>query len=577
MGREVMSIDKGKRTRLNKHSFIFQQTRITVIFTLVIGGVCLAIFIWIFFSFSMRQVLQEGEDRVHQAVDSITSVADPADCVRQVQKVYLRASGDADDPEYYKDYEHILASANYRQIQKMLDSYTGNNIVDDCFIAFSDADEKERLIIAMADVSAEEQREYIGQPLDTFESALRRDVESGSTDASNWFVYVPGEGLIGVSSALLDEDDPSAGSLYFLIDTDDVADGILDVVACFVVLMAIALVLETLLLSRRMNRTLVRPLEAIAGAVQGYSNDREAGVLGARHFAKLDIHTGNEVEHLASTLATMEKDVATYVDDIARISAEQERKATELRMAAQIQQSALPSEFPAFPDRAEFDIHASMSPAREVGGDFYDFFLVDEDHLCMVMADVSDKGVPSALFMMTSKTTLANHIMMGKSPAQALTDTNTALCTNNRAGMFVTIWVGILQISTGVLTAANGGHEYPILQRPHGEYTLYKDRHGLVVGGMSGIKYTDYRVSLRPGAKLFVYTDGVPEATNTEMQMFGLDRTVEALNAVRDATPEETLAAVRRSVDEFVQGAEQFDDLTMLCLEYKGEQAASHA
>lgn len=191
------------------------------------------------------------------------------------------------------------------------------------------------------------------------------------------------------------------------------------------------------------------------------------------------------------------------------------------------------------------------------------------------MADVSDKGVPAALFMMTSKTTLANHIMMGKSPAEALTDTNVALCANNRAGMFVTIWVGILQISKGVLTAANGGHEYPILRRPHGDYAMYRDRHGLVVAGRRNSRYTDYRISLRPGSKIFVYTDGVPEATNEQGQMFGLNRTVDALNTAKDATPEETLTAVRRVVDEFVRDAEQFDDLTMLCLEYRGGHANS--
>ena len=247
---------------------------------------------------------------------------------------------------------------------------------------------------------------------------------------------------------------------------------------------------------------------------------------------------------------------------------------TELTMATRIQTSMLPCVFPAFPEREEFEIYASMDPAREVGGDFYDFFLVDEDHLCMVMADVSGKGVPAALFMMASKIILQSCAMLGQSPGEILTKTNEAICSNNPEDMFVTVWVGILELSTGRLRAANAGHEYPVIKQPDGGFELYKDRHGLVVGGMEGVRYQEYELQLRPGAKLFVYTDGVPEATNPEQELFGLERTVAALNARPEASPEEILKTVRRSVDDFVKDAEQFDDLTMLCVEYKGKKQA---
>ena len=243
----------------------------------------------------------------------------------------------------------------------------------------------------------------------------------------------------------------------------------------------------------------------------------------------------------------------------------------ELHTATQIQESMLPNVFPAYPDRTEFDIYASMDPAKEVGGDFYDFFLVDDDHLCMVMADVSGKGVPAALFMMASKIILAHNAMTGKSPAQILTDTNAAVCANNREEMFVTVWLGILEISTGKLTAANAGHEYPVLKSPGGGFELLKDKHGFVIGGMEGIKYREYELTLEPGAKLFVYTDGVPEATDANHELFGTERMVTALNEVPNASPENTLKSVRAAVDGFVKDAEQFDDLTMLCLEYKGK------
>ena len=246
------------------------------------------------------------------------------------------------------------------------------------------------------------------------------------------------------------------------------------------------------------------------------------------------------------------------------------RISTELNLATRIQADMVPNIYPAFPDRREFDVYATMDPAKEVGGDFYDFFLIDDDHLCLVMADVSGKGVPAALFMMASKIILANNAMIGKSPAQILTDANAAICSHNREEMFVTVWLGILEISTGKLVAANAGHEYPVVKHGDGSFEVLRDKHGFVIGGMAGMKYKEYELTLEPGSKLFLYTDGVPEATDAESNMFGADRMLEALNEKKDGTTVEILKHVRASVDGFVRDAEQFDDLTMLCMEYKG-------
>ncbi len=261
--------------------------------------------------------------------------------------------------------------------------------------------------------------------------------------------------------------------------------------------------------------------------------------------------------------------------------AEREKKLkltqTELNMASQIQASMMPSTFPAFPDRSEFDIYATMEPAKEVGGDFYDFFLIDEDHLCLLIADVSGKGVPASLFMMASKIIIASCAMLGSSAAEILTKTNEAICSNNKKEMFVTVWLGILEISTGRITAANAGHEYPVIGRAGGAFEVLKDRHGLVIGAMEGVKYKEYELSLSPGDKLFIYTDGVPEATDAENGMFGMERMVTALNEAKDAAPKDVLEKVRQRVSGFVENAQQFDDLTMLCLEYKGSKAKSGA
>ncbi len=250
---------------------------------------------------------------------------------------------------------------------------------------------------------------------------------------------------------------------------------------------------------------------------------------------------------------------------------------TELNMATQIQTSMLPSVFPAFPDRTEFDIHASMDPAKEVGGDFYDFFMIDEDHLALVIADVSGKGVPAALFMMSSKIYINDHATMGGTPAEILERVNKLVCANNEADMFVTVWLGILEISTGKLTSASAGHEYPMIN-VNGKYELLKDKHGLAIGAMPNSKYKDTEITLNKGDSVFVYTDGVAEATDANNELFGTDRTLEALNAIQaGVSQKEILAGVRSAVDAFVKEAPQFDDLTMLGLKYFGPKTSSES
>lgn len=249
---------------------------------------------------------------------------------------------------------------------------------------------------------------------------------------------------------------------------------------------------------------------------------------------------------------------------------EKERIGAELNVATQIQASILPCVFPAFPEYEEFDIYASMDPAKEVGGDFYDFFLVDPDHLALVMADVSGKGVPAALFMMITKTLLKNAAQSGLCPGAVLETVNNQLLENNEAGMFVTVWLGIYEISTGRLTAANAGHEYPAVKRVGGSFTLFKDKHGFVMGGMEDVTYREYELTLHAGDILFLYTDGVAEATNKEKQLYGTDRMLDALNKKENADSRELLLTVRADIDLFVGEAEQFDDITMLALKIKG-------
>ena len=332
------------------------------------------------------------------------------------------------------------------------------------------------------------------------------------------------------------------------------------VLLCLITLLMLA---GALILGKR----IVRPLNTITRRIAELSETN-------LEFKMEDaFRTGDEVEELAESFAGISHRTVEYLNTVKRVTAEKERIGAELSLATQIQAAMLPHIVPAFPDRTDFDIFASMDPAKEVGGDFFDYFLVDDDHLCMVMADVSGKGVPGALFMMASKIILQSVAMLGKSPAEILAKTNEAICSNNEAQMFVTAWLGILELSTGRLVAANAGHEYPVLKSPNGPFELFKDKHGFVIGGLEGARYREYELKLEPGAKLFVYTDGVPEATNAGNELFGTERMLTALNEAQDAGPQEVLSAVRRAVDGFVKDAEQFDDLTMLCMEYKGPRS----
>ena len=470
--------------------------------------------------------------------------------------------------EYRDLFAGLKETHEYHLLFNMLDNFCQTGNVSDVYLGMFD--ESDSALVYIVDPSDEDhfepgEWEYIEQRetqkfLNGSEEGYIYDISR--TEKYGW-MCTAGTPIYNKSGEIL---------FFVLVDVtiEDVFGGIGHYALQITLgtLLVIALISWTLLMY--IEKTLVKPLNMIANAAQGYAKDRIAGDKNNNHFAALDIHTGDEVEKLSHVMADMERDLAEYEENLTKITAERERIETELALAARIQEEALPGVFPAFPERTEFDIYASMNPAKEVGGDFYDFFLIDDDHLYMAIADVSGKSIPAALFMMASKSILSNNARMGKSPASILADTNEAICVNNPEKMFVTVWLGILEISTGKLTASNAGHEYPVLRQPDGGFELIKDEHGVMIGARKGMKYTEYELTLEKESKLFVYTDGVPEATDAQNNLYGMDRMVEALNRNPGDPPTGILFNVRRAVDEFVQDAEQYDDLTMLCIEYKG-------
>lgn len=315
-----------------------------------------------------------------------------------------------------------------------------------------------------------------------------------------------------------------------------------------------------------LKRNLLTPIQRIAKETLRFAHESTKASIPL----SANIATTNEIGQLAHSIDTMESDILSYIENLTKVTQEKEQIKAELNIATQIQADMLPRIFPPFPDRKEFEIYASMTPAKEVGGDFYDFFMTDENHLALVIADVSGKGVPAALFMVIAKTLIKNRAQMGGSPSEILGDVNKQLCEGNEADLFVTVWLGILELSTGKIIASNAGHEYPAIKRTGGTYELMKAKHSPAVATFEGIKFRENEFELNAGDEIYLYTDGVAEATNSDNELFGTGRMIEALNKNLSADVEELLKNMKTEVDDFTGEAPQFDDITMLCLKYNG-------
>lgn len=365
-------------------------------------------------------------------------------------------------------------------------------------------------------------------------------------------------------SPILDENGQAIAEIQYILDMQEVRDhlngflynmlGISFCIICAALLLYILLV----------KWMVLNPVEKLS---EFTTEITRTGNFGKQ---EIEIKTGDEIEALGQSFNYMMERLEDYIKDLTVVTAEKERIGAELNVATQIQSSMLPCIFPAFPDRDELDIYATMTPAKEVGGDFYDFFMVDERHVAIVIADVSGKGVPAALFMVIGKTLIKDHTQPGRDLGEVFTEVNNILCESNDNGMFITAFEGVLDLVTGEFRYANAGHEMPFIYRKEGGYEAYKIRPGFVLAGMENIKYKEQKIQLNIGDKIFQYTDGVTEATDRDNQLYGMDRLHKVLNEkCLDCNPEQTLKLVKEDIDAFVGDNDQFDDITMLCLEYK--------
>ena len=320
----------------------------------------------------------------------------------------------------------------------------------------------------------------------------------------------------------------------------------------------IAAFLFVLLLS--IHRQILTPIVRLSRHMENFTSEE-----GQFHEFPVS-NTGDELQSMSESFNRMVRDIRLYLQNLTAVTMDRERIATELNVAATIQASMLPCIFPPFPDRKEFDIYASMLPAKEVGGDFYDFFLIDENKLAVVIADVSGKGVPAALFMVIAKTLIKNNACAGQSPGEVFETVNNMLCENNEAGMFVTALMGYLDLQTRQFSYVNAGHNLPLLQRADGEFMFLNAKPSFILAGFANMAYREEEIELSPGDMLFLYTDGVTETVDPNQELFSNTRLLVAANKYRNCTTRYLLEMVKKEIDIFAAGEEQADDITMLAL-----------
>lgn len=572
--KSVREMTKLERMR---HSLSSRVFRAVLLGSVLLGVVCLMIGLSLYSIAVARQNISTAFNLSRNASAILHKTADTETLSREVMTRYRSLSeeerADPSSETYQAVFADLTEREDYKTILSVLSDFKASSEVYDIYLAMYDSQNNAIVYIADPELSPENhcepgmwertEHEGIKKFLNWNGTGMLYDI--GNTENYGWMCTagVPVRAQSGEVTCFVLSD----------ITLQNVIAGIWRFVLQYTIGLVLVILLFGFFLTRHLKKTVVEPINAITEASRRYTADKKAGVQNTAHFTHLEVHTGDEIENLALTVKDMERDLQDHEQNLTRIAAEKQRISTELALANKIQADMLPNIFPAFPDRDEFNIYASMTPAKEVGGDFYDFFFIDHDRLAMVIADVSGKGIPAAMFMVMAKGIIETQCMSGKTPAEILADVNKMICAKNHEKMFVTVWLGILDLRSGELTAANAGHEYPVIKEPDSDFEVMHDKHGFVIGGFKRMKYEDYIIKMKPGSKLFVYTDGVTEATDADDRLFGVERTVLSLNKAKNASPQTLLETVDTDVREFAGDAEQFDDLTMMCVEYYGSHA----
>ncbi len=533
---------------------------------------------------------KEHYENLASSISKTTASVVPAEKVKKLTDETARVfreiceeNGDAPNPEnysdeqfeeYYSRFEHITQMPEYTEILSLLEALREDNDVRSLYIGFTDTQTMKDLYIVDASEGVEP---CVPGDFDDVNPEHIEKIKNGNYDFPPFVTNLEEYGWLCSAYIPITDDE---GNVVGAALTDISMNKIMSDINMFLVKMTsvvaiIALLMFVLILCMT-DRAILKPINKLSRAASGYLEaKKQRGGREELLFESIDIKTGDEIENLFTSVKQMEKDINLYINELTSVTAEKERIGAELDIATKIQASMLPCIFPAFPERDEFEVYATMTPAKEVGGDFYDFFMVDEDNLAIVMADVSGKGVPAALFMVIGKTLIKDHTTSGRDLGEVFTEVNQLLCESNSEELFITAFVGVLNLKTGNFRYVNAGHEIPFIAKKGEKFEPYKIRAAFVLAGMEGMKYKSGEMQLEPGDKLFQYTDGVTEATNKDNQLYGMGRLETTLSKLTSKSATEILEGVKADIDEFVDNAPQFDDITMLCLEYHGTQENS--
>ena len=558
-------------TKANKKKYRLVSLRLKIVAVIILAALLIsAVTITISYRVYSDTMDEHYRTLASNLAKTAASQLDTEDLLRYYNAV--KEIGEYDDDKYWTDEEYRAefdAKANaikddrYYELLDILFDIKNSNGVTYLYVQKLEGD----TVTYIMDADESEDQCQLGMVTPVSSTAQVEHPENGIPA----FISSGNFGWLCTSvEPVRDEDGNPVALVGVDISMNDIMNDRADYLRVVMLFMGIAVVILIAVILFALAKALIKPINMLTDAARSFVQDRSSEHKEESAISKLKIRTGDEVETLCESVKQMERDINGYIANLTAVTAEKERIGAELNIATQIQADMLPRIFPPFPYRNEFDLYASMSPAKEVGGDFYDFFLVDDDHIALVMADVSGKGVPAALFMVIAKTLIKNRVQMGDSPAEALRNVNEQLCEGNDAELFVTVWLAVIEISTGKGVAANAGHEHPAIRRADGSYELVLYRHSPVVAAMGGTRFKEHEFELHPGDSLFVYTDGVPEATDKDNVLFGTDRMLEALNDDPTASPKDVLQKVKECIDTFVGDAPQVDDITMLGFSYLG-------
>jgi sigma-B regulation protein RsbU (phosphoserine phosphatase) len=465
---------------------------------------------------------------------------------------------------YFKDLER---DSKYQMLELVLGQFRDSSNVSDVYMEVFDPETETTVYFAEPDRS--EYRVWIGQYEEVDQKYVKKLMDSSMETPFHAF-FPEGDSIVMTSGIMLDTNKDIQIALLADTDIKHIVKKSGQFALFYIIFISAIGFVIGLFATKMVKKGIVLPINMLAEAAKVYVSDKKEGSDNKNHFENLNIDTGDELEILYYMMTDMEKDLNDYEKNLKSITAERERIGAEIEIATAIQQGMLENVAPNFVGKKEYDLYAAMTPAREVGGDFYDFFMVDDDHLAILIADVSDKGVGSAFFMAISKTLVKTYAKMVMSPTDVISKVDKQISEKNDAGLFVTLWMAVIDLNTGHVTACNAGHDYPAIMKKGEDFVIEKTPHGPPVAFIPGMEFEGTEFDMKPGDRIFLYTDGLNEAKRSDDERFGTGRMLEVLNAHKDVDNETMIQLMREAVEEFAGDEPQFDDMTMLGFTFKG-------